>query len=92
MTRVVDKNPVPVLHFVVQLLQRGANTVAGGLLVLQVANIAQRHLHNLRHFGGGGFVYSRAWQRWCRRVGIAAQANNECVAVHSLWQVSHAQG
>ena len=52
MTRVVDKNPVAVLHFVVQLLQRGANTVAGGLLVLQVANVAQRHLHNLRHFGG----------------------------------------
>ena len=87
-----DEYVFAVLHFVVQLLQRGANTVAGGLLVLKVANVAQRHLHNLRHLGGGGFVYSRAWQRWCRRVGIAAQTNNECVAVHSLWQVSHAQG
>ena len=65
--------------------------VTGGLLVLQVGNVAGGHLHSAGHLGGRCAVNARAWQRRRARVQITADTNDECMAIDARGQAAHTE-
>ena len=81
MAGVVDEDLVAVQHFIVERLDRSADVVAGGLLVLQVFDVAGWNLHGHRHLGGAFPVDVGARQGGNVGVGIAADADDERMAV-----------
>ena len=91
MARIVDEHPVAVLHLVGQLAHRGADVAPGGLVILQVLDVSQRHLHRLRHLGCRLLVDARARQRRRGRVGVAADADDQGMAVDTRRQAANPQ-
>ena len=91
MARVVNEHFVAILHLLVERFERGANVVARGLVVLQVLDIARRHLHMHRHLRGAFAVNVGTGQRRRAGVCVAADADDERMAVGPRGQAAHAQ-
>ena len=89
--RVVDEDPIALLHLVGQLLQRLPDAVAAGLFILQIADIAERDLHRLRHLGGRLAVDAGTGKGGRGRIGIATDADDQRVAIDARWQAAHPQ-
>ena len=91
MPGIVDKHAVAGLHALCQVVQCLADIVAGGLVVLQVFDIAQRNLHRLRHLCGRNFVDAGSWQRRGSRVCITAHTNHQRMAIDTWRHATNAQ-
>ena len=89
--RVVNEHTVAALHFVAQVFECFANVGASGLLVLQIRNVALGYLHGTGHLGRRCAVYARTGQRRRCRVKVAADANDEGMAIDTRRQAAHAQ-
>ena len=87
----MNEHAVTVLYLVAQVFQCHANIGTSGLLVLQVSNVAGGYLHGRGHLRGRCAVNSRTGQ-W-RRAGIqiAADANDERMAINPRGQTTNTQ-
>ena len=89
--RIVNEDAVAVLHFLSQFANGIADVVAGGLIVLQVLDVARWHLHRRGHLGRGLTVNSGAWQRRRGGIGVATDPDDQRMTVHAWLQAAHAQ-